>query len=1615
MKESDESKAQSHGFKRNVQYHLKQFIKGVFISGLTFGVYGLLKRAWGESSTAKSEAKSSHDESSIIKRDVENQSDLTVDIISSNEATAVMGSKLSALPVMQENLSVDVAKKETVSIADALGISYHDQQEDNESNINSPRKVTFSPVEQSDLSTLIINEGEEFRLKIPGYTENNSGKSSYFGDLLAMQVGGSSLPSWLKMSNPSVPLPLPMIGNYLFPSFSYAEDVKVQGNIAFVASLYSGLLIFNVSEPQNPALIYTIEPTKCFVGQYLAPAMPDSIFIKDKMVFFTEVGLCEVDGKTIIRSKLNILDTTKPRYPVIGSYESLSFFNALNMQNDLAFIVDGYGFQIVNVSTPAVPVQVGNITISGDATAVAVKEKVVYVSTLQMGYGVKIVDISNPKIPRIVGNISNPDSSTVAVQNDLLFLGSKKKLSIFNISKPLQPRKISSTEILFDVKTITVQGNLLLVADSLAGIKIFDVTKPKAPKMIGDTVTPGAVNAVIAQENFLFVADDYMGFEIYSMDPWYWELAGTPLKNDRGRWPLRIKAVGNLDSLQYQKEINLFVNGRPDIIHPIRNFTLTPTQKAVYRFETDTFLDPEGELLFFHPEDFMLLNGVNMPKEVNILRSPVIGQYNSDGYASSIVVNKNLVFMTDGFKGVLIVDIATPDHPKVLNSISSKWSFNKIAIQENLAFVVDGNTLLTIIDIKNTGNAKIIAKFEFPLSATINNYVVQNDLLYVACGNIGLQIVNISTPQAPKIVDGYQPGSWNKITAFSIEISNNLVFLGGENQLLIIDVSKPITPGLLSRLNITSASIINSIKSKNNFVFVADSKGMQIVDAVVPTMPSLVKEIPMSSGAGKILLKNNLAYVNTIRKGLFIFDIKEPGKSCLIDTVYVGYSTEDIDVHENLVFVAEGNDGLKIVDLSLGGWVFSIATSQTTHVKYQLGVKAHDSYGAMTTATFWVTVNQPPLWKNMIPLQQLTVAQISSFSLPPFAFIDPDNDPLSYTSELSNGERLPLWLTFSADPYRQNYVGFPQSNNRGLYNVSVKVDDGYFAQSQAWFLINVPNRPPVKKDDVPTQIAFIGRAFNYEVPSYIFSDPDGDTLSYTAMLKGNLSLPGWLSFDPLTSEFTGTASLIPWEGYDLNIELIASDGTDRATADFKINVSTKKVFEDLGTAYAASGGALVLFALIFQYWRSYKMKQIKDRLEEIIQQYKGEMETLNSRTIGSQLTELQELIKNRNHKDVLEQAKMCSILFSEDVKNKKLFSILDAGNLLSIIDSIASILEDNMLRKVHYKQESYESETLWAQALNILLHSIVISETRRKHPISKMAKEQLVGQLGKIKSYIDIKKPHAVRLFQLIEMNQQAMVLIYDTSLISNFYKCRNFEVPVEFIKIMIAPIPFGVERLYFHWKNIPGTWYLQIVELRQKVQEIENCLVPLETKVESKGDSKAQGSPERSQKAEDDIIEEIRLIFRPVRNKKDWRLIYEEVAMLVVLMEKAAGTKRDNVRTETFNILQRYNSLFSNLEERYACLKRAATCFGCRKDWAAIHEQIQAESSKVLSDYRSLNNSVSAYVSDSKGKELEMVSIRDMRQPLLHSGRRTGKVKADRGDKKNESKDKSSIELGFR
>ncbi|WP_143741216.1 DUF4082 domain-containing protein [Pontibacter ramchanderi] len=188
---------------------------------------------------------------------------------------------------------------------------------------------------------------------------------------------------------------------------------------------------------------------------------------------------------------------------------------------------------------------------------------------------------------------------------------------------------------------------------------------------------------------------------------------------------------------------------------------------------------------------------------------------------------------------------------------------------------------------------------------------------------------------------------------------------------------------------------------------------------------------------------------------------------------------------------------------------------------YQLMARATDNSGAVTNSdvvniSITAPENRPPVVANPIADQAAVVGVAFSFTFSLNTFADPDEDPLIYTSSLTDGATLPAWLTFNGAT--RTFSGTPPAGSQGQLSIRVIANDGRGGTANDDFSLTI-----VQPDNQAPVLASIGNKTVNELSqlSFIASATD-DGLPNNSLIYSMVSPVAEASINPSTGAFSWT-------------------------------------------------------------------------------------------------------------------------------------------------------------------------------------------------------------------------------------------------------------------------------------------------------------------------------------------------------------------------------------------------------------------------------------------------------------------------------------------------------------
>jgi len=293
-------------------------------------------------------------------------------------------------------------------------------------------------------------------------------------------------------------------------SSPYAK-LSVTGNVGdqiplFVLATSSPATTTTVFEISNSGALKINQIDPLEVGEvYDGTGNARGIFVSGNYAYVAD----NTDG-------LEIIDISDPTNPVeVGQVVDTGNAYSVFVSGNYAYVADNTdGLEIIDISDPTNPVEVGQVVDTGSARGVFVSGNYAYV--VDNTDGLEIIDISDPLNPVEVGSVDDGGNAVgVFVSGNYAYVAdSGDGLEIIDISDPTNPVEVGQVVDTGSARDVFVSGNYAYVADSGDGLEIIDISSSTNPFEVGQVVDTGSARGVFVSGNYAYVADSTNGLEI---------------------------------------------------------------------------------------------------------------------------------------------------------------------------------------------------------------------------------------------------------------------------------------------------------------------------------------------------------------------------------------------------------------------------------------------------------------------------------------------------------------------------------------------------------------------------------------------------------------------------------------------------------------------------------------------------------------------------------------------------------------------------------------------------------------------------------------------------------------------------------------------------------------------------------------------------------------------------------------------------------------------------------------------------------------------------------------------------------------------------------------------
>ena len=187
--------------------------------------------------------------------------------------------------------------------------------------------------------------------------------------------------------------------------------------------------------------------------------------------------------------------------PSFAQAPNIEWVKAFNNSSDVS---EGYSVQqTFESATDSNTTLIGRWA-NGPCKAVDVSGNIAYFGN---GGYLEVVDISNPANPNELGKVLIPSAvSGVAVSGSYVYVANYVAgLRIIDVSTPSSPVEVGFIYTGGDAWSVTVSGSYAYVADSYGGLRIIDVSTPSSPVEVGFFDTGGSASGVAVSGSYAYV------------------------------------------------------------------------------------------------------------------------------------------------------------------------------------------------------------------------------------------------------------------------------------------------------------------------------------------------------------------------------------------------------------------------------------------------------------------------------------------------------------------------------------------------------------------------------------------------------------------------------------------------------------------------------------------------------------------------------------------------------------------------------------------------------------------------------------------------------------------------------------------------------------------------------------------------------------------------------------------------------------------------------------------------------------------------------------------------------------------------------------------------------
>ena len=292
----------------------------------------------------------------------------------------------------------------------------------------------------------------------------------------------------------------------------------------------------------------------------------------------------------------------------------------------------------------------------------------------------------------------------------------------------------------------------------------------------------------------------------------------------------------------------------------------------------------------------------------------LVGHYDTDGTSKRVLLSSDYLYTADDNNGIVIFDVSDSSLPDERGSLDLP-SAVAVALKGADLFVASEDDTVFSVDVTDPANPTQQGFWAAP-DHCYNLVRYQDNYLIVACRTAGVVVLDISDPTNPSQYSVYDtPG-----TAYGLDIVGNYLFVAdGTQGMRIIDLSD--LQNLTEIGYYDPIGVAKEVAARGNRAYLINGGlGITIIDISDPQNPQELGTIdtPGTATWAKAVSVTHL-FVGDGGSGLRVYDVTDPGNPTEVGYLDSHGEAAGMAFNGDLIYLADGGDGVYIIHSSLIG------------------------------------------------------------------------------------------------------------------------------------------------------------------------------------------------------------------------------------------------------------------------------------------------------------------------------------------------------------------------------------------------------------------------------------------------------------------------------------------------------------------------------------------------------------------------------------------------------------------------------------------------------------------------------------------------------------------------